>query len=69
MNLLTKQKEIHKLRKWTHGCQWEEVVKDSGKVMYTLLYSKWRTKALLHNTWNSTQCYVPAQMGGGFGGE
>ena len=26
----------------------EEIVKDFGKVMYTLLYSKWRTKDLLY---------------------
>ena len=34
--------------------------------MYTLLYSKWITdKDLLYSTWNSTQCYVSALMGGG----
>ena len=32
---------------------------------YTLLYSKWITnKDLLYHTWNSTQCFMPAWMGG-----
>ena len=35
MKLLTKQKETHRLRKQTHGCQGEGIVKDFGKVMYT----------------------------------
>ena len=38
MNSLTKQKETHRLRKWTHGCPWEGTVMDFGKVMHTLLY-------------------------------
>ena len=38
--------------------------------MYTLLYLKWITnKDLLYSTWNCTQCYVAAWMGGQFGGE
>ena len=46
----------------------EGIVRDSGKVMYTLLYLKCITnKDLLYSTWNSTQCYVPAWMGGGLG--
>ena len=66
MNLLTKQKETHRLRKQTHGCHGEG--KDFGKVMYTLLYLKWKTnKDLLYNTWNSAQCYVAAWMGEGLG--
>ena len=45
-------------------------VKDLGKVTYTLLYLKWIiNKGLLYSTWNSAQCYVPAWMGGGVGGE
>ena len=49
---------------------WEGIVRDFGKVMYTLLYLKWITKKdLLYSTWNSAQCYVAAWMGGGFGGE
>ena len=42
------------------------IVRKFGKVMYTLLYSKWVTnKDLLYSTWNSAQCYMPAWMGGG----
>ena len=64
MNLFIKQKETHRLRKQTYGCQGEEVVRDFGKVMYTLLYLKWITnKDLLHSTWNSAQRYVPVSMG------
>ena len=41
-----------------------------GKVVYTLLDSKWITnKDLLYSTWNSIQCYVPAWMRGGFENE
>ena len=41
------------------------------KVMYLLLFSKWITnkEALLYSMWSSTQFYVSAWMGGGFGGE
>ena len=47
-------------RKWTHGCQGERILKDFGKVMYTLVYLTWRrNKALLYSTWNSAPCYVP----------
>ena len=64
MILLTKQKQTHRLRKLTHGCQGEEITKDFGKVMCTLLHLKWITnKNLLYSTWNSAQCYVPARMG------
>ena len=35
-----------------------------------MLYSKWVTnKDLLYSAENSTHCYVPAWMGGGFEGE
>ena len=68
MNLLTKPKETHRLRKGTHGCQGEGIVKDFGKVMYKLLYLKWiANKNLLFSTWNCAQRYVPAWMGGGLG--
>ena len=68
MNLCTKQKETHRLRKQTYGCQGEGVVKDFGKVMYTLLYLKWiPNKDLLYSTWNSAQCCVAAWMGVGLG--
>ena len=68
--LTYKTERDHRLRKRTHGCWVERIVKDFGKVMYTLLYLKWITsKNLLYSTWNSAQCYVPAWLGGGFGGE
>ena len=48
----------------------EGIDREFGKVMYTLLYSKWITKNdLLYSTWNSTQCCMPAWMGGGFEGK
>ena len=47
----------------------EGIVRDLGKVKYTLLYLKWMTnKDLLYGTWNSAQCYVAAWMGGAFTG-
>ena len=72
MNLLTKQKEAPRLRKQTYGCQGEGTVREFGKVMYILLYSKWITnKDLLyrHGTLLMCQPHVPAWMGGGFGRE
>ena len=55
--------------KWTYGCQGEGVVRDLGKVMYTLLYLKWITnKDLLSSTWNSAQCYRPSWDGSGVWG-
>ena len=47
----------------------ERIAREFGMVMYTLLYSKWIiNKDQLYSTWNSTQCYVPAWMGGGIWG-
>ena len=70
MNLLTKQKETHRLEMNSWLQEGEMLVKDFGKVMYTQLYLKWiSNKNLLYSTWNSAQCYVPAWMGKGFGGE
>ena len=67
-NELTKQKETHRLRKRTHGCREEGIVKDFGKVMYTLLYLKRITnKNLLYGTRHSAQCYVPVWRGGVLG--
>ena len=61
MNLLTKQKETHRLRKRTHGCRREGIVEDFEKLMYTLLYLKWITKKdLSYSTGNSAQYYVTA---------
>ena len=60
MNLLTKQKETHRLRKQFNGCQGEEIVRDFEKVIYTLLYLKWITnKHILYSTQNSAQYYMP----------
>ena len=70
MNLLTKQKETHRLRKQTYSCWGEGIVRDFGKIMYTLQYSKWITnKDLLYSTWNSAQLYLAAWMRKGFWGE
>ena len=42
----------------------EGIVRNFGKVLYTLLYLKWITsKDLLYSTWNSARYYVPAWMG------
>ena len=46
----------------------EGIVRDFGKVMYTVLYLKWITnKDLLYRPWNSAQCYAVAWMGEGVG--
>ena len=63
MNLLIKQKETHKLRQQTYGCQGEgwgkEIVRAFGMDMYTLLYLKWITnKDLLYNAGDSVQYSV-----------
>ena len=48
----------------------EEIVREFGMDMYTLLYLKWKTnKDLLYSTGNSAQCDVAAWMGGEFRGE
>ena len=58
MNLHTKEKETHRLREPTCGCQ------------CTPLYLKWIiSKDLLYSTRNSSQCYVAAWMGRETGGE
>ena len=70
MNLLTKQKEVHRLRKRTNGCCAEGTIREFGLDMYTLLYLSWITnKDLLYSAGNSAQYYVAAWMGGEFGGE
>ena len=46
------------------------MLRDFGKVMYTLLCLKWIIdKDLLCSIGNSAQCSVAAWMGGEFGGE
>ena len=49
----------------------EEIVREFGIDMYTLLYFKWiTTKVLLYRTGDSAaQCYMAAWTGGEFGGE
>ena len=65
MNLLTKQKQTHRLREQAYGC-WgkgriEGIVREFGIDMYTLLYSKWITnKDLLYSIGNSVQYHVAA---------
>ena len=59
----TKQKQTHRHREQTRGCQGgrvgEGIVREFGIDMYTLLYLKWITnKDLLYNTGNSAQYYV-----------
>ena len=74
MNLFTKQKQIHRLRKQTYGCWWgrmgDRIVREFGTDTYTLLYLRWITnKDLLYSTGNSVQCHVTSWMQGEFGGE
>lgn len=39
------------------------IVREFGKVMYTLLYLKWVVnRDLLYSAWNSAQCCVAAWM-------
>ena len=72
MNLLTKQKETHRLKEWIYGCWGGGKDEGKGKFgidMYTLLYLKWiNKKDLLHSTGNSAQCYGSLVVGGVFGG-
>ena len=63
--ILRKQKETHRLWKWTYDCWRGGIVRDFGKVMHTLQHLKWMTnKDLLYSTWKSVQCYGSAFMGG-----
>ena len=69
-NELTRQKRDSQAENKLRIARREGIIRDFGKVMYTLLYIKWITnKNLLYSTWNSAQCYVLAWMGGGFGRE
>ena len=43
MNLVTKQKDTHRLRERTYGCQGKRIVREIEMDMYILLYSKWIT--------------------------
>ena len=54
----------------TRGKMGEEIVREFGMDMDTLLYFTWRTsKDLLVSTGNSAQCHVAAWTGGESGGE
>ena len=64
-NELTKQIETHRLTKCTYGWWGKGIIREFRMVMHTLLYLNWITnKDLLYSTWNSTQCYVAAWIGG-----
>ena len=58
INLLTKEKQSHRLRKQTYCCQWEGwreeiTVSEFRTDIYTLVYLKWISKKyLLYCTWN-----------------
>ena len=40
------------------------MVRDFGKVMYSLLYFKWiSNKDILYRTWDSAQCHAAAWVG------
>ena len=73
MILFTKQKQTHRLRASTYGCQGQRMRgrdREVGIDMYKLLYLKRIiNKVLLYSTGNSSQCYVAVRMGGEFGGE
>ena len=55
INLITKQRQTHRLREWTYGGkEGRGIVRDFGTDMYTLLYLKWITsKDLIYSTGNS----------------
>ena len=61
MNLLTKYKETHRLRKQTYGCQEEVIMGVWEGHVHTAIF-KMDNKNLLYRTGNSIQCYVPAWM-------
>ena len=61
--LTRQQKESHRFREQTYGCQGggcgEGIVREFGMDMDTLLYLKGITnKDLLYRTWNAAKCYV-----------
>ena len=64
MNLLTKQKQAHRLRERACDCWGEDLgMGELGNLGWTctLLYLKWITnKDLLNGTWNFVQNYVAA---------
>ena len=70
MNLLSEQKETHKLRDQNYGCHGVRIFRKFGMDVYRLLYIKCITKKdLQYRTRNSAQCYVAGYMGGELRGE
>ena len=71
INSQNRDSQTQRMISWFPEGKWGEgIVREFGKVIYILPYSKWITnKDILYSTWNSTQGYVPAWMGGEFGGE
>ena len=72
MNLLTKEKETHRLRKWTYSCWGEEIIRELRKVVYTLIYLKWITNK--HSLYSDHMELCSMSCGrldgrGGLGGE
>ena len=61
MKLLTKQKETHRLRKWTYSCWGEGIVRDFGKVICIRLYLKWITN-MMYCTVRGTLLNVVCQL-------
>ena len=56
MNLFTKEKETHRLKEWTYGCQGEGIGRELEIDRYTLLYLKYITnKDLSYSTGNAAQ--------------
>lgn len=48
----------------------EGIVRDFGKIVYTLLYLEWITsKDLLYSVWNTAHYSAPAWMRGAYGEE
>ena len=68
MNLFTKQKQTHRLRKQIYGYQrgkvWGGIIQEAGINIYTLVYIKQIiNKDLLYSTGNSTQYFIVTYMG------
>ena len=64
------ERDSQTINLWFLGVVGGEIVREFGKVMHTLLYSKRITnKDVLYSTGNSAQYYMTAWMGGGFGGK
>ena len=73
MNLLTKQKQTHRLRRslWLPaGRMGQGIVRELGMDMYKQLHLTWTpNRDLPYSTGNSAQCHVAAWMGGESGGD